>query len=102
MYEVKYDPAFKADFRRVIRLHPDLLPEFKAAVDELIVRGSLPEKYGAHELSNPGGNYNGHVEFHLAEGRFDVLVIYMPHKTNPSIRLVRMGSHAELFQGEAR
>lgn len=40
------------------------------------------------------------MEFHIAEGVFDVLVIYMPHKTNPSIRFVRMGSHAEFFHGK--
>ena len=36
------------------------------------------------------------------DGEVDVLVLYLPHKTNPIIRLVRMGSHKELFQGPAR
>ncbi|PEG86049.1 type II toxin-antitoxin system mRNA interferase toxin, RelE/StbE family, partial [Lactobacillus sp. UMNPBX14] len=42
-------------------------------------------------------NYNGSYEYHLSDGKVDVLVIYMPHKTNPSIRLIRVGSHNELF-----
>ena len=46
-----------------------------------------------------GGNYNGHIDFHLSDGLVDVVVLYLPHKTNPVIRLVRMGSHQELFQG---
>ncbi len=50
-------------------------------------------------LDNPGGNYNAYWDFHLADGLVDVVVLYMPHKTNPIIRLVRMGSHDELFQG---
>ena len=32
-------------------------------------------------------------------GKVDVLVLYLPHKTNPIIRFVRMGSHSLLFQG---
>lgn len=102
MFEVKYGPAFKADFRRVMRRHPHLLAEFKAAVAELVAHGEVPEEYGPHALSNPGGNYNGHVDFHLSGGLVDVIVLYLPHRTNPSIRLVRMGSHEELFQGELR
>ena len=39
------------------------------------------------------------MEFHLADGMVDVLVLFMPHRSNPVIRLVRMGSHQELFQG---
>ena len=65
----------------------------------LPIYGSLPAEYGAHELSNPGGNYNGRIDFHLSDGLVDVVVLYLPHKTNPVIRLVRMGSHEELFQG---
>lgn len=37
------------------------------------------------------------MKLHLTEEAFDVLVIYMPHKTNPVVRFVRMGSHDELF-----
>ena len=87
------------DYKRTMRIHPQLKTEFKAAVAELAARGSLPAEYGAHELSNPGGNYNGHIDFHLSDGLVDVVVLYLPHKTNPVIRLVRMGSHEELFQG---
>ena len=49
----------------------------------------------------PGGNYNGHIDFHLSDGLVDVVVLYLPHKTNPVIRLVRMGTHQELFSGSA-
>lgn len=73
--------------------------EFKEAVSELMRTGAVPNEYGPHELSNPGGNYNGHIDFHLSDGMVDVVVLYMPHKSNPIIRLVRMGSHDELFQG---
>ena len=91
MYEIKVEPAFKADYARVMKRHPRLRGEFKEAVSELMRTGAVPNEYGPHELSNPGGNYNGHI--------VDVVVLYMPHKSNPIIRLVRMGSHDELFQG---
>ena len=84
MYEIKVEPAFKADYARVMKRHPRLRGEFKEAVSELM---------------RTGGNYNGHIDFHLSDGMVDVVVLYMPHKSNPIIRLVRMGSHDELFQG---
>ena len=103
MFEIKVEAQFKADYKRTMRMHPQLKTEFRAAVAELAARGSLSAEYGAHELSNPGGNYNGHIDFHLSDGLVDVVVLYFAtnnqHKTNPVIRLVRMGSHEELFQG---
>ena len=95
MYEIKVEPAFKADYARVMKRHPRLRGEFKEAVSELMRTGAVPNEYGPHELSNPGGNYNGHIDFHLSDGMVDVVVLYMPHKSNPIIRLVRMGSHDE-------
>ena len=99
MYQIKIEPAFKADYKRVTAAHPHIKKEFKAAIDELVEHGVVSEGYHPHVLTNPGGNYNGHVDFHLSDGKIDVLVLYMPHKTNPTIRLVRMGSHEELFSG---
>ena len=54
MFEIKVEAQFKADYKRTMRIHPQLKTEFKAAVAELAARGSLPAEYGAHELSNPG------------------------------------------------
>lgn len=102
MYEVKLEPQFQTDYRRVMREHPELKPEFRAAVRELMQTGSVSEHYRPHVLQNPGGNYNGHIDFHLSDGKTDVIVLYAPHKTNPIIHLVRMGSHDELFRGKVR
>ncbi|BDZ31754.1 type II toxin-antitoxin system YafQ family toxin [Lactiplantibacillus sp. WILCCON 0030] len=79
--------------------HPELVPELKLVLNELINFGTVPDTYQPHLLTKAGGNYNGYVDFHLSEGKVDVLVLYLPHKSNPSIRLVRIGSHDELFQG---
>mgnify|MGYP000100642596 len=56
MFEIKVEAQFKVDYKRTMRMHPQLKSEFKAAVAELVAHGSLPAEYGAHELSNPGGN----------------------------------------------
>lgn len=99
MFEIKVEPTFKADYARIMKKYPRLRAEFKEAAAELMRTGAVPEGYGPHELDNPGGNYGVHVDFHLSDGIVDVVVIYMPHNTNPIIRLVRTGRHDELFQG---
>lgn len=102
MFEIKFEPGFRDDYRRVKRVWPGVARKFAIALELLRVNGALPEEYGAHELLNPGGNYNGHIDFHLSDGRIDVVVLYLPHKSNPVIRFVRMGTHDELFQGPLR
>jgi mRNA interferase YafQ len=95
--EVKFEKAFKTDYKRIKREHPAAAEEFVHVLKALLEDGEIPSEYNPHLLDNPKANYTGHMEFHLAEGAFDVLVIYMPHKTNPVVRFVRMGSHDELF-----
>lgn len=99
MYRILFEPGFRKDYQRVKRAWPGVATEFRNVLELLRATGELPAEYGAHRLSNPGGNYNDHVDFHLSDGVVDVVVLYMPHKTNPSIRFVRMGTHGELFQG---
>lgn len=98
-YKLVYEPIFRRDYKHVVSLHPQVREELIGALRELEASGSVSEQYKPHLLVHPGGNYTGHMEFHLAEGRYDVIVIYQPHHTNPSIRLVRMGRHRDLFQG---
>ena len=102
MYEILFEQGFQRDYRRVKRLWPGVGREFSAALELLRRNGVLPEEYGAHELANPGGNYNGHIDFHLSDGEVDVIVLHMLYKTSPSIRFIRMGRHDELFQGSMK
>lgn len=99
MFAIKVEPRFRTDYQRVMRAHPQLRKDFAEAVEELAQTGSVPDEYHPHILANPGGNYNGYIDFHLSDGAIDVIVLYLPHRTNPIIRLVRMGTHEELFQG---
>lgn len=102
MFRIASDSVFDRDYKRVVHVYPWIKREFIAAVRELMTSGTLPESYKAHVLDNPGGNYNRHMDFHLSDGQVDVVVLYMPHKTNPEIRLVRMGTHDELFRGSTK
>ncbi|MBT1182270.1 type II toxin-antitoxin system YafQ family toxin [Bifidobacterium sp. CP2] len=98
-YIIKFDSRFDADYEWLGRVHPELLDDLDDAILMLREDGELPEGYRPHVLGNAGGNYNGHWEFHLA-GDIDVLVLYWKRAGHTVIRMVRIGTHAELFQGE--
>ncbi|MEY8585129.1 type II toxin-antitoxin system mRNA interferase toxin, RelE/StbE family [Ligilactobacillus animalis] len=99
MFSVIFEPQFLTDYRNIKKQHPEISRELTAALTELKMTGTVPLVYKPHYLNTPNENYSGYYEFHLADGKFDVLVIYLPHKSKPKIRLIRMGSHHELFQG---
>ena len=92
MRTIEWTSAFKRDYKRVKATprHKDietLLPEIAGllAGDE-----SLAEMHHDHGLS---GNWKDHRECHLKP---DLLLIYkLPD--DATLRLVRMGSHSELF-----
>ena len=97
MYKLKPEPQFKEDYRQLKRTHPELITDLMHALGQLQINGVVDQEYQPHVLKKRGGNYNGNYEFHLLDGKVDILVIYMPHKTNQMIRLVRIGGHDELF-----
>ena len=99
MFDIVFEPQFERDYGRVVREHPQVHRELATVFEEFRTTGTVPPEYRPHVLDNPGGNYNGYHEFHLLDGRFDAIVISRPHRSNPSIRFVRLGTHAELFQG---
>ncbi|WP_318643739.1 type II toxin-antitoxin system YafQ family toxin [Bifidobacterium platyrrhinorum] len=98
-YRIVFEPQFDADYTTLSRIHPELMDDLDDAIDHLQEYGTLPEGYRPHVLDNAGGNYNGHWEFHLA-GDIDVLVLYWKRADRTVIRMVRIGSHSDLFQGE--
>ena len=102
MYTLKYDSVFRADYKRVMRKYPQLRKEFAEAVRELAETGALSEACSLHLLTHSHGTYTGHMDFHLSNGKVDVVALYMPHKSERIIRFVRMGSHDELFHGSIK
>jgi mRNA interferase YafQ len=83
---------FKRDYKREAKgqhratLDADLI----AAVSLLATDQPLPEKFRDHSLT---GGYTSHRECHL---RPDLLLIYKK-PDDYTLRLVRVGSHSELF-----
>lgn len=92
MRTIEWTAAFKRDYKRVKATprHKDsetLLPEIATLLAD---DRPLAEKHRDHAL---GGNWKDHRECHLKP---DLLLIYkLPN--DEILRLVRMGSHSELF-----
>ncbi|MGH9600243.1 MAG: type II toxin-antitoxin system YafQ family toxin [Terracidiphilus sp.] len=92
MRTIEWTSAFKRDYKRVKATprHKDvetLLPEIAGLLAD---DRALPEKCRDHPL---GGNWKNHRECHLKP---DLLLIYKLPDVS-ALRLVRLGSHSELF-----
>ena len=80
----------------------ELVRDLRGALAELAARGGVSEGHRPHALDNPGGNYNGCIDYHIGGDEVDVAVLHIPHGSNPVIRLVRIGGHDKLFRGPMR
>jgi mRNA interferase YafQ len=98
MFRLTFSAEFRRDYRKFVREHPELLDDFRESLELLRETGTIPDMYDLHMLSKSSRRYNGFMDFHLSDGKVDIIVLYLPHATNPIIRLVRMGSHKDLFQ----
>ncbi|MGB7554340.1 MAG: type II toxin-antitoxin system YafQ family toxin [Candidatus Korobacteraceae bacterium] len=92
MRTIEWTTAFRRDYKRTTATPrykdiESLLPEI---VGLLANDRPLHEKYRDHGL---GGNWKNHRECHLKP---DLLLIYK-RPDRQTLRLVRMGSHSELF-----
>ena len=92
MYEIKAEDTFIQDVNRWSKKVPELWDEIQA----------IPEEYDPHLLTNEELNYVGYFEFHLFEGKLDLLVIHTKNRNKKVFRLVRLGSHNELFHSDLR
>ena len=90
MLTIKYQAAFKKDYKRIIRRGYDvrLLEKVIAILAE---QKSLPEIYRDHSLS---GDYIGYRECHITP---DWLLIYEIKDDELILCLTRKGSHSDLF-----
>jgi mRNA interferase YafQ len=92
MRTIEWTSAFKRDYRRISATpkYKDIEVLLASVVQMLADDQRLPEKFRDHGL---GGTWKDHRECHLKP---DLLLIYkLPD--GPTLRLVRMGSHSELF-----
>ncbi|MCD6040394.1 MAG: Addiction module toxin, RelE [Gammaproteobacteria bacterium] len=93
MRTIERSKAFKRDYRRIKampRYRKDLESLISDILKFLLSDKLLPEKNLDHALS---GNWNGYRECHIKP---DLLLIYSKPDQS-TLRLARLGSHAELF-----
>lgn len=90
MYTLKITSQFKKDLKR-IQNKPTKIKHLKEVLQILEKEGILPERYKPHKLI---GDYAGYMECHVES---DLLLIWVDPQVNV-IKLVRLGSHSELFR----
>lgn len=94
MYKVDYTNKFLKDLKLIKkRSAKDFSLVTNFIENELAVNGAkgLNKKYKAHKLS---GNYKDNWECHI---KGDLLVIWMEITLEMEIKLIRLGSHSDLF-----
>jgi mRNA interferase YafQ len=92
MRRIERSSAFKRDYRRAksASRYRDLDNRLSALLELLINDHPLPSRNRDHALS---GNWSGYWDCHIWP---DLLLIYA--KPSPDVlRLVRLGSHSDLF-----
>lgn len=86
---LKQTSQFKKDLKRY-KHSADLLEELKEVLRQLQEEGKVSEIYLPHPLL---GDYKDSMECHVLD---DFLLIWID-KTKPVIKLLRLGSHSELY-----
>lgn len=90
MKEIKSGKQFKKDLKRYAN-QPKKLRALYEFVDNYLKTGAeIPPEYHAHMLI---GDYAGHMECHI---QGDYLLIWIDVDSNV-VKLIRLGSHSELF-----
>lgn len=90
MRNIERTTQFKRDYKRVAKQYHDIRKLLQDALSLLINDTELPARMKDHGLLGP---WKGFRECHL---RPDLLLIY--EKVNVTLRLVRLGSHSDLFE----
>ncbi len=92
MLRAEFTGQFKRDYKLALKrgCDPD---ELQAVLTLLLQEQPLPEKYRDHPLQN-SRNYKGMRECHIQP---DWLLIYQIVRDTLILRLIRTGSHSDLF-----
>ena len=90
MYIIEQGSKFRKDLNRYSNDKKKLLA-LKETIQYLERTGTVPKEYVPHPLK---GDYVGALECHIGS---DFLLIWVDKDTN-TIKLLRLGSHSELFK----
>ena len=92
MLKLEFSGQFKRDYKLAIKRGCD--PEkLKEVVGLLQAEKPLPEKFRDHDLSN-SRNYKDMRECHIEP---DWLLVYKVSRDTLILKLIRTGSHSDLF-----
>ncbi|MCQ2569774.1 MAG: type II toxin-antitoxin system YafQ family toxin [Limosilactobacillus sp.] len=97
-WQITYDQTFIRDVKRWKLLVPDLQRELRAIIEYILEYGEIPNEYNPHSLIDPTLPYSGNMDFHLFDGKVDLIVIYLEISKRKVFRFIRLGSHEELFR----
>ncbi|MCM1256203.1 MAG: type II toxin-antitoxin system YafQ family toxin [Duncaniella sp.] len=89
MNKLKLTSQFKKDLKRY-KHRTKIIDKLEEVLKLLVYDLPIPEEYRPHQLT---GNYHGYMECHVEN---DTLLIWWD-KDSGVIKLVRFGSHSELF-----
>ena len=92
MLKVEFTGQFKKDYKLAIKRGCDPT-ELQNVITLLMNEQPLPEKYRDHALTN-SRNYKDMRECHIEP---DWLLIYKVYQDILTLRLIRTGSHSDLF-----
>lgn len=101
-YTIYPEDTFVRDVDHWSKKVPNLWKEIQAVTDYMQNNGKVPQEYDPHLLTDSKLNYVGYYEFHLFDGRLDLLIIHTNNKKRHSFRLIRLGTHEELFHTELK
>ena len=88
MYKLEFSTKFKKDAKRYE--HSKNRETIRVIIEQLINIGNVAKKHKPHILK---GNYKDCMECHILP---DLLLIWQKEKN--TIKLIRLGSHSELFK----
>ena len=94
MRKIDWTRQFKRDYKKMQsspRYRNDLETVLPAVLNKLVIDQELDPKLKDHALA---GEMAGFRECHL---RPDLLLVYAKDEDPPSLKLMRLGSHSELF-----
>ncbi|WP_251574385.1 type II toxin-antitoxin system mRNA interferase toxin, RelE/StbE family [Limosilactobacillus agrestimuris] len=96
-WKVSFDRQFKIDVNNCRKKVDNLQVELRGIVDYILEYGEIPEEYNPHELIDSSLPYTGNMDFHLFNGKIDLLIIYTEINKCKVFRFMRLGTHNELF-----
>lgn len=89
MRKLKQTSQFKKDLKR-IQNNPKKVANLQTVLELLQTTGTVPQEYKPHLLI---GEYKGYMECHVEN---DLLLIWFD-ESEELIKLIRLGTHSELF-----